>query len=227
MLVTSIFPFSHNVFYRIKDRNHNFSNVRFVVCKCFEFCPVQNFVVWLKIKTIYNFINLPFVAEPVWLDQYRTGPESRRTLVPSQSRPISFRSLMINIVTGINSLSPLFFRRRSYGKAVIGLERIFWGITCKKDLWERIDRSNGRDITEIMFNQTFVRLFMRSLSPLFLYSFIRSFVPCFLPSLLSERMNEWMKIPSNIPLKLMSLSLPYWLKICKGKSSVTFIDKKL
>ena len=101
MLVTSIFPFSHNVFYRIKDRNHNFSNIRFVVGKCFEFCPVQNFVVWLRIKTMYNFVNMPFVAEPVWLDQYRTGPESRRTLVRSQSRPISFRSLMINIVTEI------------------------------------------------------------------------------------------------------------------------------
>ena len=32
-LVTSIFSSSHNVFYRIKDSNHHFSNAEFVVCK--------------------------------------------------------------------------------------------------------------------------------------------------------------------------------------------------
>ena len=36
---------SHNVFYPIKDRNHYFSNISFVVCKCFEFGPVENFVI--------------------------------------------------------------------------------------------------------------------------------------------------------------------------------------
>ena len=37
MLVTSIFSFSPNVFYSIKNKNHHFSNSAFVVCKSFEF----------------------------------------------------------------------------------------------------------------------------------------------------------------------------------------------
>ena len=36
MLVTTIFPISHNVFYLFRDRNHHFSNIRFVVCKPFQ-----------------------------------------------------------------------------------------------------------------------------------------------------------------------------------------------
>ena len=44
MLVTSMFSFSHNVFFPIKDRNHHFSNNEFVVCKCFQFGPDQDFV---------------------------------------------------------------------------------------------------------------------------------------------------------------------------------------
>ena len=39
MLVTSIF-------YSIKEINHHFSNIQFVVCKCFQFSHVQNSVVW-------------------------------------------------------------------------------------------------------------------------------------------------------------------------------------
>ena len=46
MLVTSIFSFFHNVFYPIKDRNHNL--LLLVVCKRFQFGPVYNFVVQLK-----------------------------------------------------------------------------------------------------------------------------------------------------------------------------------
>ena len=37
---TSIFSFSHNVFYLIEDRNNNFSNNKLVVCNCFKFGPV-------------------------------------------------------------------------------------------------------------------------------------------------------------------------------------------
>ena len=50
-LVFSPFPrllaFSHfpHIFRSIKDRNHHFSNVCIVVCKCFEFGLVQKFVV--------------------------------------------------------------------------------------------------------------------------------------------------------------------------------------
>ena len=50
MLVTSIFSFSYNVFYPIKDRNHHFSYIYCVVCKCFQFGHVQNFVVWYRVK---------------------------------------------------------------------------------------------------------------------------------------------------------------------------------
>ena len=44
--VTSIFSFSNHVFYHIKDRNHHLCFVYFVVCKCFQFGHIQNFVVW-------------------------------------------------------------------------------------------------------------------------------------------------------------------------------------
>ena len=46
MLVTSIFSISHSVFYSIKDSNHHFSNIYFVICKCFQFGHVQNFFIW-------------------------------------------------------------------------------------------------------------------------------------------------------------------------------------
>ena len=36
MLVTSIFFFSHNVFYPMKDNFHVLNNIKFVVCKCFN-----------------------------------------------------------------------------------------------------------------------------------------------------------------------------------------------
>ena len=45
MLVTSIFSFSNNVFYSIKERNHNLSNILVIVCKCFEFGLVKKIVV--------------------------------------------------------------------------------------------------------------------------------------------------------------------------------------
>ena len=37
MLVTTIFSFSHNVLFPIKEKNHHFGNIKFVVCKCFQF----------------------------------------------------------------------------------------------------------------------------------------------------------------------------------------------
>ena len=43
--------FPHSVFYSIKGRNHHYSNSSFVVCKCFQFAPVQRFVVWKRVKT--------------------------------------------------------------------------------------------------------------------------------------------------------------------------------
>ena len=50
MLVTSIFSFSQNVFYSIKDRNYHLSKIYSVVCKCFQFGQGQIFVVWEWVK---------------------------------------------------------------------------------------------------------------------------------------------------------------------------------
>ena len=45
MLVTIFSPFP-TVFFFIKNRNNNFSNIWFVLWKCFEFGLVQKFVIW-------------------------------------------------------------------------------------------------------------------------------------------------------------------------------------
>ena len=45
-----IFSFSQNVFYSIRDRNHHFSNIWYVVCRCFESGQVQKFVVWKRVN---------------------------------------------------------------------------------------------------------------------------------------------------------------------------------
>ena len=50
MLVTSIFSFSHNVFYHFQNKFQFLDSIYFVVCICFEFGPVQNFVVWERVK---------------------------------------------------------------------------------------------------------------------------------------------------------------------------------
>ena len=42
MLVTSIFSFSHNVFYLSQNEFQFFSHIKFSVCKCFQFRTVQN-----------------------------------------------------------------------------------------------------------------------------------------------------------------------------------------
>ena len=65
MLITSIFSFSHNVFYSIKDRNYHLYYIYFVVCKCFQFGQGQIFVVWEWVEHFYehcqsysrNFLN--------------------------------------------------------------------------------------------------------------------------------------------------------------------------
>ena len=55
LVVSSIFSFSHTVFY---SSQHNFqflSHYYFVVCKCFEFGHGQNFVVWQELTIATNF----------------------------------------------------------------------------------------------------------------------------------------------------------------------------
>ena len=45
MLVTSIFSFSLNVFYPIKDKLKHLSKICLVVCKSFQFGHIQNFII--------------------------------------------------------------------------------------------------------------------------------------------------------------------------------------
>ena len=52
IVVTSIFSFSLNVFYSIKDRKCNFSNIEVVLWKCFEFGPK---ICHLR-KSYFNFL---------------------------------------------------------------------------------------------------------------------------------------------------------------------------
>ena len=47
---TSIFSFSHEVFYSNKERNYHLCNIYFVVCKCFQFGQGQIFVIWKWVK---------------------------------------------------------------------------------------------------------------------------------------------------------------------------------
>ena len=48
ILVTSIFSFSHNVFYPSQNKFQFFSHIYFIVYKCFQFGPDKNFVVWYR-----------------------------------------------------------------------------------------------------------------------------------------------------------------------------------
>ena len=50
MLVTSIFSFSHNVFYHSQTKFKFFSHLYLVVCKCSQFGSVQNLSFGKKLK---------------------------------------------------------------------------------------------------------------------------------------------------------------------------------
>ena len=50
MLVTSIFSFSHNVFYPYHYKFQCLTHIYSVVCKCFQFGQVYKFVVWERVK---------------------------------------------------------------------------------------------------------------------------------------------------------------------------------
>ena len=70
MLESSIFSFSHNVFYTIKDRNYHLCCIYFVVCKCFEFGQGQIFVVW---KWINPALDPAYVCLLDIVDQLQTA----------------------------------------------------------------------------------------------------------------------------------------------------------
>ena len=46
MLATSIFSFSHNIFYPSQDKFPFLSHIYFVICKSFQFGQGQNSVIW-------------------------------------------------------------------------------------------------------------------------------------------------------------------------------------
>ena len=52
MLITSIFSFSHNVFYPSQTKCEFFIHIYCVVCKCFQFGPVKDCVVWKRVKSV-------------------------------------------------------------------------------------------------------------------------------------------------------------------------------
>ena len=49
MLVTSIFSFLHNIFYPSWTKYEILSYNYIVICKYFQFRPVQNFVIWYRV----------------------------------------------------------------------------------------------------------------------------------------------------------------------------------
>ena len=55
---TSNFSFSH-VFDYIEERNYHYCNISFVVCKCFQFGLVQNFILWDWVKYQIDKNSLP------------------------------------------------------------------------------------------------------------------------------------------------------------------------
>ena len=82
MLVTSIFSVSHNVFYSICDKVQFLRYIYFVICKCFQFGAVQNFVVYLRViplfhrewfKYLYALVN-PFPNKPWFVRVCSTSP---------------------------------------------------------------------------------------------------------------------------------------------------------
>ena len=50
MPVTGIFSISHNIFYPSQKKYEFFGYIYFVVCKCFEFGQVENFVDWERVN---------------------------------------------------------------------------------------------------------------------------------------------------------------------------------
>ena len=63
MLVTSIFSFSHNVFYPFQTNFIFFIHIYFVVCKCFQFRPLLKFAVWSLSISSNVFPNTQYIVE--------------------------------------------------------------------------------------------------------------------------------------------------------------------
>ena len=116
MLVTSIFSFSHIVFYHVIDRNNCLISLWFFTCKCFQFDLVKDY----SILRICGLVQIFFVRDlgglvvkcltrnPGVLGSSRTGPswflgqdtsEPRSSIGETQERPVSCRRDMTEILS--------------------------------------------------------------------------------------------------------------------------------
>ena len=90
MLVTSIFSFSHNVFYPIKGRNYHLCYIYFV-CKCFQFGQSQIFVIgeWVKSHFNCNLQMVMILDKSITLPWEKDVSTSFQTLSPSLVKSVS------------------------------------------------------------------------------------------------------------------------------------------
>ena len=104
LLVQVIFSFSYNVFYSIKHRNYKFCYIWYVVCKYFQFGPVQNSDVRERVNPLFSLITTMELQvrsenqDTGWTFPYRTMLIKIRLHVPCYL-------ILINIVRK-SSLSP-------------------------------------------------------------------------------------------------------------------------
>ena len=56
------FLLSHNVFYPSEINFHIFSHICFVVCQCFQFGPIEKFVMW-KQQILFSFKQIEFAVD--------------------------------------------------------------------------------------------------------------------------------------------------------------------
>ena len=96
MLITSIFSFSHDVFYPMKDRNYDFSKIYFVVCKCFQFGRVSHFCRLVKRET-REFFSSRYGSKicSLYGKFYMKIKRVRQTLFPVKSNLAEFKLLII------------------------------------------------------------------------------------------------------------------------------------
>ena len=90
MLVTSIFFFSHSVFYSITKRKYHFSNVSYVVCKCFQFGHVQKFVFEKGLSQLQKLQKIIISPNLVRYFLYNTAAQCTHSIYLSTSDLLSF-----------------------------------------------------------------------------------------------------------------------------------------
>ena len=107
MLVTSIFSFFHKIFnaikdkdhHSIKDKNNHFSNITFVVCRCFQFGPGQNFVIYLPITTQYRIFDT--------LKIYSCGKHCKKKKIACNKQFLLFSQCFLHLFFFLKALQNL------------------------------------------------------------------------------------------------------------------------